>query len=112
MQYEIYEPINKTKLDLSVCKDIPININVPVILSENLQGLHDKLKDLGYDIFDINNEFYQDICTPYMIKYKILDHQMVLMFYYLIGLIVFLKMMKHNASLIAIFQNILLKHKT
>ena len=65
LQYEIYEPINKTKLDLSVCKDIPININVPVILSENLQGLHDKLKDLGYDIFDINNEFYQDICTPY-----------------------------------------------
>ena len=65
LQYEIYEPINKTKLDLSVCKDIPININVPVILSEKMKGLHDELKNLGYDIFDINSDFYQDICTPY-----------------------------------------------
>ena len=65
LQYEVYEPINKTRLDLSVCKDLPIDIYVPVVLSEQLQDLYNELKDLGYDLFDINSEFYQDICTPY-----------------------------------------------
>ena len=65
LQYEIYEPINKTRLDLSVCKDIQIDIYIPVILSEKLQDLYNELKDLGYDLFDINSNFYQDICTPY-----------------------------------------------
>ena len=65
LQYEIYEPINKTKLNLSVCQDIPIDIYIPTILSEKLNNLYNELKNLGYDLFDINNDFYQDICTPY-----------------------------------------------
>ena len=65
LQYEIYESVNKTRLNLSVCKDIPINVYVPVVLSENLQNLFNELKELGYDLFDINSVFYQDICTPY-----------------------------------------------
>ena len=65
LQYEVYESINKKKLDLSNCKEIPINIYVPVVLSEKLQGLYNELQDFGYDLFDINNEFYQDNCTPY-----------------------------------------------
>ena len=65
LQYEIYEPINKTKLNLSLCKEVQIDIYVPVVLSENLEGLYNELKDLGYDLFDINSDFYQDICTPY-----------------------------------------------
>ena len=68
LQYEIYEPINMTKFNLSVCKDIPIDINIPVILSDELQNLYEELKNLGYDLFDINDEFYQDICTPYRIS--------------------------------------------
>ena len=65
IQYEVYEPINKTKLDLSICSDISIDIYVPVELSPKLQNLYNELKDLGYDLFDINDDFYQDICTPY-----------------------------------------------
>ena len=65
LQYEIYESINKTRLDLSVCQDIPIDIYVPLVLSEKLENLYNELKSLGYDLFDINSEFYQDICTPY-----------------------------------------------
>ena len=65
MQYEIYEPINKTKLDLSVCKDVKININVPVVLNGKMKELHDELKNLGYDIFDPNSAFYTDICIVF-----------------------------------------------
>ena len=65
LQFEIYEPINKTRLNLSVCDNTSIDIYVPVILSEKFLGLINELKDLGYDIFDIDSNFYQDICTPF-----------------------------------------------
>ena len=65
LQYEVYEPYNKTKLNLSICNKIDINIYIPVTLSEKTKNLYNELKDLGYDLFDINSEFYQDICTPY-----------------------------------------------
>ena len=65
IQYEIYEPYNKTKLNLSICEDINIDIYVPITLSEKTQNLYNELKELGYDLFDINGPFYNDICTPY-----------------------------------------------
>ena len=65
LQYEVYEPYNKTKLNLSICDNITIDIYIPVILSEKLQNLFEELKGMGYDLFDINSPFYQDICTPY-----------------------------------------------
>ena len=65
LQYEVYEPYNKTKLNLSICSNTTIDIYTPVILSEKLQNLYEELKDMGYDLFDINSSFYQDICTPY-----------------------------------------------
>ena len=36
-----------------------------VELSDELQKIYQELKERGYDLFDINSEFYQDICTPY-----------------------------------------------
>ena len=65
IQYEVYEPYNKTKLNLSICENITIGIYIPVIISEKLQNLYNELKDMGYDLFDINSPFYQDICSPY-----------------------------------------------
>ena len=55
LQFEVYEPINMTKLNLSLCNDISIDIYIPVKLSE----------EMGYDLFDINSKFYTDFCTPY-----------------------------------------------
>ena len=65
LQYEVYEPNKKTKLNLSICENITIDIYIPVVLSEKLQNLYEELKDMGYDLFDINSPFYHDICTPY-----------------------------------------------
>ena len=65
VQYEIYHPINKTKLDLSICKDSYMNLYIPVTLNEKTQSLYEDLEEYGYNLFDINDSFYQDICTPY-----------------------------------------------
>ena len=52
--YEIYHPLNKTKLDLTYCEDILIKLNIPVKIDEN------KLFK-----YDPNSEFYTDNCFPY-----------------------------------------------
>jgi len=65
LQFEVYEPINMTKLNLSLCNDISIDIYIPVKLSEEMIELYNSLKDSGYDLFDINSKFYTDFCTPY-----------------------------------------------
>ena len=64
-QFEIYDPVNKKRVNLSICQNIPINMYVPLQLDDKMNNLYNDLKDKGYDLFDINNEFYQDICTPY-----------------------------------------------
>ena len=63
--FEVYEPYSKTKLNLSLCDDILINIYVPMELSKDTRQLYDKIKESGYDMFNINDPFYQDICTPF-----------------------------------------------
>ena len=50
--YEIYNPINKAKLDLSECKNIKLNI--PVSINENDLFKHDP-----------NSNFYNDDCFSY-----------------------------------------------
>ena len=65
VQYEIYNPINYELLDLSICKDIKISINAPIILNNYTSSLYDNLKESGYDLFNKNDSFYNDICSPY-----------------------------------------------
>ena len=63
--YEVYNSLILYKLNLSVCKDSPIIINAPVILNNKIEELYDSLSESGYNIFDENDSFYQDICTTY-----------------------------------------------
>jgi len=65
IQLEIYEPYNKTKLNLSFCENTNINIYVKAQLSDETKYSYEKLKSLGYDMFNLNDPFYQDICTSY-----------------------------------------------
>ena len=65
LQYEVYEPIHKKKLNLSICDNTTIDLYIPLILSDDLEDLYNDLKEQGYDLFNIEDEFYQDICTPY-----------------------------------------------
>ena len=49
----------------TICDNITIDVYIPLELSEKMNNLYNELKDLGYDLFDIESPFYQDICTPY-----------------------------------------------
>ena len=59
VEYEIYNPITKQKLNLKYCKDEKIEISVPVSIDEN-------------EIFkyNLNSEFYNDICSTYTTNHK------------------------------------------
>ena len=65
VEYEIYEPINITLLDLSVCEQTNMIIFSPVYLDMETKELYDSLKNSGYDLFNSSDPFYNDICTPY-----------------------------------------------
>jgi len=65
VQYEVYNPYNKNKLNLTICEGTTIKLYTKMILSENTQKTYNQLKELGYDMLNINDKFYQDICTPY-----------------------------------------------
>ena len=64
VQYEIYNPNNNQRLDLSICKN-KIEINIPASLDSKTESLYDNLKNQGYNLFDSEDDFYNDICTPY-----------------------------------------------
>ena len=65
VQFEIYNPNTLAKVDLTICKDIPITIYAPVKLSNATIELMSDIEDAGYNAFDIKDPFYNDICTPY-----------------------------------------------
>ena len=63
--YEVFDPLTLEKLDLSVCNDVKISINVPVTLNNEVEILYKSASDFGYNAFDENDSFYNDICTKY-----------------------------------------------
>ena len=63
IQFEIYDPFNQTKLDLSICQNVSIDIYIPTQVSEKTQKLIENLQKLGIDVFNINSPFYNDFCT-------------------------------------------------
>ena len=62
--YEIYDSSLK-RLDLNICNDVKINLYPPVIFDESLINLIEKTSQLGYNIFNESDSFYNDICTKF-----------------------------------------------
>ena len=52
--YEVYEPKNKSKLNLSVCEESSISYNIPVTIDED-----------NLFKYDPNSEYYNDECNTY-----------------------------------------------
>ena len=65
VKFDVYNPYNKEKLNLSLCEEIPVNIYFPMELSKGTKQIFEQMKNSGYDMFNINDPFYQDICTPF-----------------------------------------------
>ena len=59
IEYELYDSKTKTRLNLTICKDSKISINIPVSIDEN-------------NLFKYNSshEYYNDKCYPYTTQYK------------------------------------------
>lgn len=65
VEYEVYNPYTRQKIDLSICSNASISIYAPVSLNNKETSLYNNLKNEGYDLFDVNNSFFIDPCTPY-----------------------------------------------
>jgi len=65
VEYEVYNPFSRAKLNLDECKGITITINTPIELDEKQLQLYKSLEDLGYNPFDPNDSFYNDFCSVY-----------------------------------------------
>ena len=65
VKYEIYHPYNLSQLDLNFCKKITIIINIPINLYSDTVSLYDSLIELGYNLYDTEDDDYNDICSTY-----------------------------------------------
>ena len=68
IEYAIFDG-NKTKLDLSYCKNVEIKIKYEIkddsLLNKTMISYY---SELGIDIFDSNDSFFKDICYPFSIS--------------------------------------------
>ena len=65
VQYEIYDPYTLEMIPLDICNDTTVNINIPVVLNDVTESLYKSLNNSGYNLFDLNDSFYNDICSTY-----------------------------------------------
>ena len=63
VEYQVINPNNYEILDLKYCNNEDINIYPPVNLAQKTLDLFKYLKAQGYDLFDSNDKFYNDICS-------------------------------------------------
>ena len=63
VQYEIFNKDGSKQINLDICDDIIIN--VPTYLDDNIGNLFDYLNNLGHNLFDPHDSFYNDICSTY-----------------------------------------------
>ena len=65
VEYKIYNA-QGDPLDLSICKDVNIPITYDIKNSSLLNlSMISNFKNMGVDIFNINDDFFNDICYPY-----------------------------------------------
>ena len=65
--YELFNPNNfSEKLDINLCSQNYIEIRLPLLLKQYKMDLISKTRDLGYNIFDLNKSFYNDICSIFI----------------------------------------------
>ena len=65
VQYEIYDPNSLDPLDMNYCKEVKIAVSVPANLNADTLSLYDSLSESGYNLFNSEDDFYNDICTTF-----------------------------------------------
>ena len=65
VEYKVYDEAGNS-IDLTVCNDVEIKIEYEITDTSAIDlGLISKFSDLGVDVFNIKDEFFNDICKPY-----------------------------------------------
>ena len=65
VEYEVYDPYTNQKINLSICANTSISISSSINKTDEEFSIYDDLKKNGYDLYDGNNSFYNEICSPY-----------------------------------------------
>ena len=65
VQYEIYNPKTLKSVQMDICKNISISVSVPIFLDENTKAMYASMSQSGYNLFNLNDSFYNDICSTY-----------------------------------------------
>ena len=65
VQYEVYDSVTGDKINLRICDDIIIKINVPKKLDDDTLNIFNNLENSGYNFLNKNDSFYKDICSTY-----------------------------------------------
>jgi len=68
VEYNVYDPDSKEKLNLSFCEN-KINIKSPLKINDNSLNLILKLEEKRMNIFDKYDPFYYDICFKFRSEY-------------------------------------------
>ena len=68
IQYEVYNPYTLLKINLEICKNFTVTLNIPKTTNSTIDELYDILDEYGYNIFNINDSFYNDVCTAFNTK--------------------------------------------
>ena len=65
VEYEVYSPETKQKLNMSLCESKNIDIYIPISMDNQTNYLVNSMNQNGIDILNGNNSFYNDICMPF-----------------------------------------------
>ena len=69
VKYEVYEPNSNKKIDLKEeCPNNNIILDIPIEFESEIEEEYELLAKSGYNLFNENSSFYNDICATYTTK--------------------------------------------
>ena len=65
VQYKVYDQASKQFLEMKECSGTNVRINSHIDLDSYIETLYDSMAIYGYNLFDPNDSFYNDICAAF-----------------------------------------------
>jgi hypothetical protein len=65
---QVFNAVTKEKLDMSLCKDDKVNIQIPVAISDKDASAYREFKSQNVDIFDPNDPMFNSRCMSYQLN--------------------------------------------
>ena len=65
INYFLYDPKTNTTINMDICENMEISISKNIEITDGIKNIINKANEQGYNIADINDPFYNDVCTPF-----------------------------------------------